>query len=147
MFVETIRNALNLSVSDDKLDLVIRELPQHFDYQERHISNITQDVLGKIRGTGVGLYTFRFNELFGHADEVNFCRVESLRTDLMAFFERVGVANDELRDYVLGQDKMNSSEHVDCTTYYTKDLAELVAIRDRPLIERFGFTFNTGATK
>ena len=140
-FVQTIRNALSLSVSDDKLDFLIQALPENFDYQKRHIPNLTKDVMRKIRGTGIGLYTFRFNQMFGQADDVFFCRVESLRSDLMAFFERIGVANEALRSYVLGLDNKNISEHRHYSTYYTPELAELVLIRDRQLVERFGFTF------
>jgi hypothetical protein len=139
-FVQTTRNALNLGVSD-KLDVLIQALPEDFNYQERHVSNLTKDVMRKIRGTGIGLYTFRFNEMFGQADDIHFCRVESLRNDLMAFFETIGVASDALRSYVLGLDKKNISEHLHYSTYYTPELAELVSIRDRPLIERFGYVF------
>ena len=140
-FVQTIRNALDLGVSDEKLDSLIQALPENFDYQKRHIPNLTKDLMRKIRGTGLGLYTFRFNQLFGQADDVFFCRVESLRSDLMAFFERIGAASDALRSYVLGLDKKNISEHLHYSTYYTPELAELVLIRDRQLVERFGFTF------
>jgi hypothetical protein len=139
-FVQTTRNALNLGVSD-KLDVLIQALPEDFNYQERHVSNLTRDVMRKIRGTGIGLYTFRFNEMFGQADDIHFCRVESLRSDLMAFFDGIGAASDALRRYVLGLDKKNISEHLHYSTYYTPELAELVSIRDRPLIERFGYVF------
>jgi len=144
-FVQTIRNALNLGVSDDKLDFLIQALPENFDYQKRHVPNLTKDVMRKIRGTGIGLYTFRFNQMFGQADDVFLCRVESLRSDLMAFFERIGVASDALHSYVLGLDKKNISEHLHYSTYYTLELAELVGTRDRQLVERFGFKFERGA--
>lgn len=140
-FVRTIRNALELGVADDKLDLLIQALPEKFDYQTRHIPNITKDLMRKIRGTGLGLYTFRFNQLFGEGDDVYFCRVESLRSDLMAFLERIGVASDVLRSYVLELDKKNISESLHYSTYYTAELAQLVSIRDRQLVERFGFRF------
>ena len=145
-FVETTRNALNLGVSDDKLDFLIQALPENVDYQKRNISNLTRDVMRKIRGTGWGLYTFRFNQMFGQPDGMHFCRVESLRSDLMAFFERVGAASDDLRSYVLGLDKKNISEHLHYSTYYTPELAELVSIRDRPLIERFGYVFEQASS-
>ncbi len=96
-FVETIQNTLNLGVSENTLNSLIQALPEDFDYQKRHIPNLTKDLMRKIRGTGVGLYTFRFNQMFGQADDVFFCRVESLRSDLMAFFERIGAASDALR--------------------------------------------------
>jgi hypothetical protein len=140
-FGQTIRNALDLGMSEEKLNVLIQALPENFDYQKRHIPNVTKDLMRKIRGTGIGLYTFRFNQLFGQADDVFFCRVESLCNDLMAFFERIGASNNSLRSYVLGLDKKNVSERLHYATYYTPELAELVSIRDRPLIERFGFTF------
>ena len=95
----------------------------------------------------MGLYTFRFNQWFGQADDIYFCRVESLRSDLMAFFERIGAASDALRSYVLGLDKKNISEHLHYSTYYTPDLAELVSIRDRLLIERFGYVFEQASVE
>ena len=140
-FVQTIRNALDLGVSDDKLDFLIQALPENFDYQKRHIPNLTKDLMRKIRGTGLGLYTFRFNQLFGQADDVFFCRVETLRSDFMAFFERIGVASDDLHHHVLDLDKKNISERLHYSSYYTPELAELVFIRDRQLVERFGFAF------
>jgi hypothetical protein len=146
-FVQTIRNALSLGVSDDKLDLLIEALPENFQYRERNIPNLTKDLMRKIRGTGLGLYTFRFNQLFGRGDDVFFCRVESLGSDLLAFFDRIGVASNDLRGYLLGLEKKNRSEHLHYSTYYTTELAQLVLIRDRPLIERFGFTLDGGLQK
>jgi len=146
-FIQTIRNALNLGANDDKLDFLIQALPENFDYQKTHIPNLTKDVMRRIRGAGIGLYTFRFNQLFGQADDIYFCRVESLRSDLMAFFERIGAASDALRGYLLGLDKKNTSEHLHYSTYYTPELAELVSIRDRQLVERFGFTFEDRGQK
>jgi len=138
---------LDLGVSDDELDFLIQALPENFDYEKRHIPNLTKDLMRKIRGSGLGLYTFRFNQLFGQADDVYFCRVESLRSDLMAFFERIEVANDALRSYVLALDKKNISQSLHYSTYYTPELAKLVSIRDRQLVERFGFTFENSPQK
>jgi hypothetical protein len=135
------RNALNLGADNDRLDALIEKLPDEVDYRKRHIPNITKESLRKVRGTGVGYYTFRFNHLFGNADEVFFCRVETLRQDLVRFFEGIGVVSDELRDYVLRLDKKNIAEHLHYSTYYTPELAELVSIRDRQPIERFGYAF------
>ena len=146
-FVQTIRNVLDLGVSEEKLDFLIQSLPDNFDYQKRKIPNLTKELMRKIRGTGLGLYTFRFNQTFGQADDVFFCRVETLRSDLMAFFESIGVANDDLRRHVLGLQKKNISEHGHYSTYYTPELAELVSVRDRRVVERFGFTFEDGLQK
>ena len=140
-FVETTRNALNLGSNNERLDVLIEMLPEQVDYSKRNIPNITKASMRKVRGTGVGYYTFRFNQIFGNPDDVHVCRLDSLREDLVAFFDGIGVASHELRDYVLGLDNKNTSEYSQESTYYTAELAELVQIRDRELIERFGFTF------
>jgi len=139
--VETVRNALNLGVNDARLDILLPQLAVDFNYTERHVSNLTRSEMEKIRGAAVGLYTFRFNQLFGKAENIFFCRVESLRRELIAFFDKLGIATDELRSYILALDNKNTSEHRHYSTYYTPELAELVALRDRQLIERFGFVF------
>ena len=63
---------------------LIEMLPEQVDYSKRNIPNITKDAMRRVRGTGVGYYTFRFNHLFGNADDVFFCRLETLRQDLVA---------------------------------------------------------------
>jgi hypothetical protein len=140
-FKGSIRNLLNLGANDERLDVLIEMLPEHIDYGRRNIPNITKDAMRRARGTGVGYYTFRFNHLFGNADDAFFCRLETLRQDVVAFFEGIGTATDELRDYVLRLDKKNIAEHRHYSTYYTPELAELVSSRERPLVERFGYIF------
>jgi hypothetical protein len=145
-FVETIRNALNLCL-DEKLDVLADRLPEDFNYKDRHVSNLTRDVMRRIRGTGMGLYSFRFNEMFGPGDDVCFCRVDSLRNEIIAFFDKLGVATDELCSYVLELDKKNTSEHRHYSSYYTPELAQLVAVRDRQVIDRFQFRFEDRASR
>ena len=139
-FVGTTQNELNLCINEN-LDVLLQALPENFNYQERNIPNLTRDVMCKIRGTGSGLYSFRFNQMFGPGDGVYFCRVESLRNDLIEFFESIGVASASLHSCILGLGNKNISAHAHYSTYYTADLAELVSIRDRQLIERFGYVF------
>lgn len=145
-FVGSTQNLLNLGVNDERLDVLIERLPEHVDYSRRHIPNVTKDATRRVRGTGIGYYTFRFNEMFGNADDMFLCRLETLKQDLVAFFEGIGAATDELRDYVLRSDKKNSSEHLHYSTYYTPDLAELVSLRERPLIKRFGYVFEQASS-
>lgn len=140
-FLGSVRNLLNFGINDERFSLLIEMLPEHVDYKRTQIPNVTKEETRRVRGAGVGYYTFRFNQMFGNADDVFFCRIETLREDLVAFFEEVGAATDELREYVLRSDKKNVSAHRHYSTYYTPDLAELVSIRDRPLVERFAFTF------
>ena len=140
------RNALNLGTDNDRLDGLIEKLPDDVDYRKRNIPNITKDSLRKIRGTGVGFYTFRFNHLFGNADDVFFCRQECLRADLIHFLEQVEPISDEIRTYILESEKKNTAEHRHYSSYYTPELVELVSIRDRSMIDRFGYVFEKAPT-
>src|SRR5687767_3448366 len=126
-FAGATRNALNLGTDNDRLDDLIEKLPDEVDYCKRNIPNITKDALRKVRGTGVGYYTFRFNHLFGNADEVFFCRQESLRVDLIQFLESIGAASDDIRTHILESKKKNTADHSHYSTYYTPELAELVS--------------------
>jgi len=134
-------NALNFGFDNSRLDTLIELLPGRVDYQKRNIPNITKEAVRRVRGTGVGYYTFRFNHLFGKAEDMFVCRFETLTQDIVAFFDRIGVATNELRDHVLHSAKQNTAEHLHYSSYYTPELAELVSIRDRELIERFGYVF------
>ncbi len=145
-FAESIRNLLSLGVDGEQLDRLIEMLPEHVDYSTTHIPNVNKEEMRRVRGTGIGYYTFRFNQMFGNADDVFFCGLENLRRDLVAFFEGIGVATSELRDYILYSDKKNISEHRHYSTYYTPELAELVLSRERPLIERFGYVFDQASS-
>lgn len=140
-FEGSIRNLLNLGVNDERLDVLIEMLPERLDYSKRNIPSVTKDAMRRVRGTGVGYYTLRFNQTFGNADDVFFCRLETLRQDLVAFFEGIGAITDELQDYVLHSDKKNTAEHLHYSTYYTPELLDLISSRDRQLIERFGYVF------
>ena len=135
------RNALNIGTDSDRLDALIEKLPDEVDYCRKNIPNITKEAMRQVRGTGLGYYTFRFNHLYGSADDMFLCRLESLRQNLLDFFDSISVTTDELRDYVLHSDKQNTADHLHYSTYYTPELAELVSLRDRPLIERFGYVF------
>jgi len=135
------RNALNLGTDNERLDALIAMLPDEVDYRKKNIPNITKEAVRKIRGTGVGYFTFRFNHLFGNVDEVFFCRQEKLRTDLIHFLERIGAASEEIRAYIRDSEKKNTADHSHYSSYYTPELAALVSLRDREVIDRFHYRF------
>jgi hypothetical protein len=137
----SIRNLLNLGCDKARLDRLAEMLPNHMDYSKRQIPNVDKETVRNLEGSGVGYYTFRFNEMFGNPDELFLCRVERLRQDLVKFFEGIGSITDEIRDYVLSLEGKNSSEHRHYSSYYTPELSQLVFERDHLLIQRFGYTF------
>jgi hypothetical protein len=145
-FAASVRNLLNITVDDNRLDRLIGMLPERVNYAERSIPNVSKSTMRNVRGTGVAYLTLRFNEMFGNSDNIFFCQLETLGRDLVSFFEKIGIATNELCDYVRVQDKKNSSNHGHYSAYYSPELAELVAVRDRPLIQRFGYVFQQNET-
>lgn len=142
-FEGSARNLLNVGVNEKRLDALIELLPATINYSERHIPGVAKHVMNQARGTGLGYYTLRFNQMFGDAEKVAFCRLESLQDDLLVFFEKIDALTNELRDYILSAAKVNAAEHLHYSSYYTPELAALVAMRDRHLIDRFGYTFES----
>ena len=50
-------------------------------------------------------------------------------------------ATDEIRAHILTSEKRNTADHVHYSRYYTSELVDLVAVRERAIIERFGYIF------
>lgn len=104
-FVGATENALNLGVNNERLDRLIEMLPEHVDYSRKNIPNITKDAMLKVRGTGVGYYSFRFNHLFGNTNDVFVCRLETLRQDLLQFLDNIGAITDKIKNFILTSEK------------------------------------------
>jgi hypothetical protein len=140
-FADSVKNLANLGFDNTQLDKLIQMLPEHIDYSKTIIPNVTKETVRDVRNTGIGYYTFRFRQMFGNTNDVFFCQLETVRDDLLSFFKLIGAMSDELREYVLASEKQNSVTHLHTSTYYTADLAELIAIRDEELIAKFGYVF------
>jgi thymidylate kinase len=145
-FAETIQNALELGVDDNKLEFLVRSLPEQMKGQESGTPLMSKVFLQTMRGTGIGLYSFLFKQLFDNLYNVSFCRAESLTTDLIGFFERLGLLSPTLRACITDVAKNASAADGHYSTFYNPDLAALVSLRDRQLIERFGFVFEKASS-
>jgi len=140
-FAQTIQNTLELGVNDNKLDSLVRSLPEEINLQKVNTPLVTKALMRRMQGTGIGLYSFLFKHFFGNLNDISFCRAESLVTDLLDFFERIGLLTPTLRASMIDLAKQTSAADGHYSTYYNPDLAALVSLRDRQLIERFGFAF------
>jgi hypothetical protein len=139
-FSGTIRNLLDLGSSGDRLDALLPQLPAAYG---RHGLNLPGFALAPIRDSGKGFYSYLFDYMYGGSrGPLTIGRVESLRTDLLAFLERLGPPiSAELRAFIEQAAPRNTSSHGRSGGYYDDALAALVAERDRALIDRFGYRF------
>jgi hypothetical protein len=139
-FAGSIRNLLELGDDDSRLDALLARLPA--TYGNRGL-NLPGFALAPIRGSGTGFYSFLFDYMYGPASPaLTIGRVESLRSDLLAFLDRLGIGGDpSLRAYIEEAAPRNASRHASIRDYYSEELAALVAHRERTVIERFGYRF------
>lgn len=142
-FKGTLRNLLSLGSDDALLDRLIAVLP--VDYTNQGL-NLPGFALAPIRGTGLGFYAFLYEYLYGpDVASVRLGRMEQLRTDVPRMFAEVGQPVDvKLREYIETAPALNTSEHGAYLDFYDQELAECVAQRDRPVIERHGYGFGAG---
>lgn len=139
-FKATVRNMLNLGRDEALLDRVLAALPAAYTNQGL---NLPSAALAPIRGSGLGFYSFLYRYLYGpEVSQVSIARMEQLRSEVPRLLESVGEPlTAALRDYIDTAPALNTSEHEPHRQLYDAELAQLVAERDRFVIERHGYTF------
>jgi hypothetical protein len=138
-FTGTVSNLVNLCGNREHFSAIEAELPARF--VNRGI-NLTRECFAPLYGSGLGFYSFLYRRMFGGGEGVTFGRMESLRSDLLAFLESVGIVPTvAMRDFVLKAPAVNASRHGPYQQYYDASLRELVAERDREVISRFNYEF------
>lgn len=139
-FAGTIRNMLNLDGDAAMLDRVLAALPAAYPHRGL---NLPSFALAPIRGSGLGFYSFLYRYLYGpDVATVKLARMEQLRTEVPQLLASVGEpVTAALGDYIDAAPALNTSEHAPHRELYDAELAQLVAERDRLVIERHGYSF------
>jgi hypothetical protein len=135
----TIRNALSLGSDPALLARAVAALPAGYT---GHGLNLPGPVLAQIEHSGLGLYTWLHGYIFGPDGPTHAARLDQLRSALPQMLETVGEpVSAELRAHLASAAPSNRSAHASCAGFYDRELRELVAERDAPLIRRYGFRF------
>ena len=139
-FEGTIRNLVTLSESSDQVALLASQLPEHF---VSHGQNLTRSCVIKMLGRNIGFYTFLFERMFAECDSPVVARMECLREQMLQSLPSMGrpLSIDE-ENYIRDSRKTNVSVHNQHSSYYGRELRDLVAEKDSTIIERFGYTFS-----
>jgi len=142
-FRASVRNLLLLGEDSARLERLLALLPDRYAAQGFGL-NLPGFALAPIRGSGLGFYSFLFRYMYtGGASEPWIGRCETLRADLRAFLERVGVTLDApAREFIDQASPRNASQHGDWRGYYDAELARLVAQRDAEVVETFEYRFD-----
>jgi hypothetical protein len=141
-FDGTVRNMLQLGTDQgsDVLDALLDALPR--TYTNRGL-NLPAPALAPIRGSGLGFFGFLYGHIFGGPEGRRYVgRMELLRDTLLLALEAVGEpVTPSMREFVLRRPARNVSEHGAYAGYYSDELRDLVALRDRDVIANHGYRF------
>lgn len=136
-FKETVANLVSLSSDDGRLALLREGLPDA--YAKRGL-NLTKISVDEIRERGVGFYSFLYERLYAGAKDPAILRMEKLAEELRPTLSAVGILPSACAESFLDEvPPLNSTPHEAPSHYFDAELAELVADRDRKIIDRYGY--------
>lgn len=138
-FSGTIRNLLTLESDNDRIDRLVAAFPDHF---VNYGLNLTKTCIEKIRGSGVGFYSYLHDRLYAGAASPRILPMETLRADLHSV--PLGLSPSETmltRQFILSVPNLNVSDHKPHHDYYSPELKALVGTMDGSLMDRYGYVF------
>ena len=139
-FGRTLRNMLELGSSPVHLEPLLQALP--LAYGDRGI-NLPGFALAPIRDSGLGFYAYLYQYMFGSdGSSLTIGRMETLRQELPRMLTSVGQSlPPAMLQYIEQAEPRNAVKHGHYVDYYDRELRDLVAERDAPIIARHGFRF------
>jgi hypothetical protein len=136
-FKATIGNLVGLSADETRLPRLERGLP---DTYLRRGLNLTKASVGELRERGVGFYSFLYERLYAGAHDPFILRMERLRGELRSALSSIGHLPNPCAERFLDEvPPLNSTPHEAPSHYFDDELANVVAERDRSVIERYGY--------
>jgi hypothetical protein len=141
-FRGTVANLLNLGAESETLD---RLLPLLNEGYVNYGLNVPRAQMEAIRGSGLGFFSFLYRYMYlGLGGPLHVGHSENLRQDFLDLLAKIGDrASEGAQQFILEQSRRNASEHTSYASYYDDELRELVATRDRELIESYDYRFES----
>lgn len=137
-FTKTIENLVGLSGDEGRLKLLEDGMPDNY---ANYGLNLTKRCVGELRERGLGFYSFLYERLYAGAQSPTILRVEELRTELRSTLTSLGHLPNQCVDRFLSQaPPLNVSRHEAPSHYYDDRLANIVAERDRTVIDRYSYS-------
>lgn len=138
-FNETIRNLLNLSTDQEKLQSIVACLPDRFTNVG---INLTKQCMEEFEGSGIGFYSFLYNRMFAGVTDIHIGRTEFIRPDLRAFLHVAGVElTPDMEKHIDASPRLNTTRHKSNLEMYDRETADLVAARDSSVIAQHDYSF------
>ena len=106
---------------------------------------LSKSCIDELAASGKGYLSWQCERMLGDANDplLNVGRFDRLREDFVTTVKRLQVPEAaQLADGFDSGERLNASTHEHYSRYYDAALSDLVAVREAPLIERFGFEFD-----
>lgn len=150
-FGTTVSNLINLGSSQDSSrqhrETLIRILPETLD-QNRGVG-LTKQNIQDFSDNETGYYSWLFRRMVGDGSSgpLYVGHFENLAADFLHIMEQLEVSERDAITLELKKDeRRNSSRHSHYSHYYGATLRNLVATRERELIESYGYEFDMVGT-
>lgn len=139
-FERTVANLTDLANDNARLALLERGLPETYAVSGL---NLTKDSVSELRERRVGFYSFLYERMYAGAGAAHIVRAEQLRDELRRVLSEVGhLPNACAERFLDGSPPLNVTSHEAPSTYYSAELAALVADRDSKIIARHGYALD-----
>ncbi|MGI9262898.1 MAG: tetratricopeptide repeat protein [Woeseiaceae bacterium] len=145
-FKSTITNLINLGSdtpeSRSHRDDLVGMLPDSLE-GNRGVG-LAKDSIREIENDERGYYSWLADRMLGSPDDKQTCvgRFENLQEDFLKIMERLAVPEAEsMRTELDKRERKNVSRHSHYSHYYDDELRDLVASKERQLIEQYGYEF------
>ena len=149
-YKQTLKNLINLGAdtarSANYRNALIDILPDTMDGNNG--IGITKDCIRNMASPELGYYSWQFNRMHGDLDRENTLigRFENLQEEFLTIMESIGVEQSEAMKSVFDQlPRINASKHSHYSAYLDDELRELIAEKEKGLIERYGYRFEAKA--
>lgn len=145
-FKKTVTNLVNLG-SDDRSSVQYRNaleavLPESME--DNTGVGLTKSCIRQFTDNNTGYYTWLFQRMHGDTTDENTVigRFENLQEDFLSIMRGLSVTQtDAMQAEFDRTPRKNTSKHEHYSRHYDDELRELIAEKDRVLIEEFGYSF------
>lgn len=144
-FSETVTRMLCISEASNEIqklrERLKSQLPENIAGNRQ--SGITKSCIDTIGDPDTGYYSWLFQRMIGDQntrERLLVGRFENLRQDLLQMLRQLDInISQKMQHDIQHSPKINSSNHADFITFYDNKLADLVARKERRVIDKYEF--------
>jgi len=147
-FKQTTMNLARLGSDDEHSQhyrkALIEILPE--DLEGNQGVGLSKKCIHSLAESGEGYYSWQFKRMHGDLDNAStyIGRFENFQDEFLSLMDKCSVENIDQIKQQLGKGKrMNASSHSHYSRYYDDELRDLIAEKDRFIIDRYGYKFET----